>query len=147
MYYLLAKTQHTLQNMYKQKILILELSKYSHLRYTFNNVQINFILNTVVNMIPQCHISLVCSRSQNFIHAINTIRVWAYLKIHDPLCIKLNHIWQCIIHNLQFKINTKFCFSGAFLNKQIIVGVAELILVYYLNSSPILKECIHYIST
>jgi len=27
------------------------------------------------------------------------------------------------------------------------VGVAELIMVYYLKSAPILKKCIHYIST
>ena len=43
LYYLLSKTQHTLQNTNRQKILILELSKYIHFRYTFNNLEINFI--------------------------------------------------------------------------------------------------------
>lgn len=41
--YLLSKTQHTLQNIHRQKILILELSKYTHFSYIFNNVEINLI--------------------------------------------------------------------------------------------------------
>jgi hypothetical protein len=37
------------------------------------------------------------------------------------------------------KINTKYSLYGAFLNKHVIVGVAELTVMYYLKSIPIHK--------